>query len=210
MKIAVVSANYREFDTYKPPVDQTVEHDTFLFTERNFPLRHNALTPRMQARLVKCFAWQMVPDYDYYLWHDSSVQLGNDAIRWFLKHMNNSDMALMKHPHRNTVKEEAEYLKTRVDNKDPYLTPRYENELIDEQMEVVDPDLELYATTVFMYKPTHDVKNILKEWWYHISRYHSIDQLSLPHCLKQQIQCTYTVIPDSIYDTPYLIHTRNG
>jgi len=27
---------------------------------------------------------------------------------------------------------------------------------------------------------TPSVQQALKEWWYHISRYHSIDQLSLP------------------------------
>lgn len=209
-KIAVISANFGGFDPYTPPVEQSVKHDTFFFSEENFPLRHCALTPRLQARLVKCFAWQMVPGYDYYLWHDSSIQLGHeDTVRWYLSYAQGAEMAVMKHPHRNTIGEEAEYVKRRIEEGNEYLTSRYENELIDEQMkEINNPDLELYASTVFIYRPTYTVKNAMKEWWYHISRYHIIDQLSLPHALNQQVKCMYAVIPDNFYNTPYLKHVR--
>lgn len=208
-RIAVVTANFGGFDNPKGPVDQSVKHDSFIFDESNFPLRDRALTPRLQARLVKCFAWQMAPGYNYYIWHDSSVQLGHkDSVKWLLGHIQNSEIALLKHPSRNTIGAEAKYLKERLAKDDSYITSRYKGELIDEQMAAINnPKLSLFATTAFIYRPTYNVKNAMKEWWYNISRYHIIDQLSIAHSLEK-FSCNLETIPDNFLNTPYLTHTR--
>jgi hypothetical protein len=90
------------------------------------------------------------------------------------------EMAVFKHNKRKTVQQEADYLKHRLTIKCPYVTSRYENKDIDGQLSEVDPTAPLYASTAFIYMNTPSVQQALKEWWYHISRYHSIDQLSLP------------------------------
>jgi len=208
-KIAVVSANLDNFDQPVAPVQQSVPCDFHIFTDENFPPRHRAMTPRLQARLVKMFMWQFVPDYDLYLWVDSSCTLPHpDSVKWFADHLGDMDMAVLRHPHRSTIGEEAEYIKQRVASGDRYLTSRYDNELIDEQMaEIDDPELPLYASTAFICRLTYDIKRIMKEWWYHTSRYHIVDQLALPYVLNRE-HCRYNVIPDNFMKCKYIKPVR--
>jgi len=208
MKIAVISANLGGFEqNIVENVKQSVEYDQFRFTDKNFPPRYNSMTPRLQARIPKCFGWQMVPDYKYYLWVDSAAALlHKDSVKWFLEQLGDNDIAVFKHPNRKTIDEEAGYLLTRLSAKDAYITSRYDGELLDDQMaEINDPNLPLYGTTAFIYRDTYDVRNMLKEWWYHISRFHTIDQISLPYVLNQ-FPVKVSVIED--YINPYFTPTR--
>ena len=70
----------------------------------------------------------------------------------------------------------------------------------------MDPSAELFASTAFVYKDSPAVRAALKEWWYHTSRYHSIDQLSLPWAIRD---LKVRVIPDDYLKTPYLEYVRN-
>jgi len=211
MDVCVLTANTGSFEEQVPYVEQSVPYDFYSFDDTNFPPRVNALTPRLQARIVKMFAHQMVPDHSVYIWLDSSMTMSHkDAISWFIEKLGTAQMAVFKHPNRNTIGEEADYLKKRLDMGCDYITPRYENELIDEQMaEIDDPDMPLYATTAFVYRPNLHVKLALKEWWYHTSRYHSVDQLSLAYALdKYSGYFDVNVITENLFKSPYLSHTR--
>ena len=208
--VAVISANMGAFEKVQPYVDQSVPYDFHLLTDENFPPRHNAMTPRLQARIPKMFGWQMFPGYRYYIWVDSSCILSHkDSIKWFLEQLGENDIVFFKHPHRNTIGEEAEYLKHRLSLPDTYITSRYSNELLDDQMkEINDPGLPLYATTAFIYRPTWDIKQSMKEWWYHTSRYHQIDQLSTAYALKQAHIHKIGVINENFMKCAYLKPVR--
>lgn len=210
-KIAYLSANLGGFDQPVDPVAQELPDGMELtfrrITDNEFPLRSKSMTPRLQARIVKMHTWQFLPGYDYYLWVDSSCTLPRpDSARWFLNQLGDNDIAVFKHPNRNTVQEEADYVKHRLSINCPYVTPRYENELIDEQLAEVDPDQELYASTAFIFRDSPAVREAMKNWWYHTSRYHSIDQLSFPFVLSG---LKVKVIPDSYTKCAYLEFTRN-
>lgn len=206
MKIAVISANLGNFDPTFDHVLQSVPCDVYYLTDKDYPLRSNAMTPRLQARIVKMFMHQMIPGYDYYLWVDRSCILSNThSVKWFLDQLGDNDIVVFKHPNRNTIQEEADYLNKRLSIKCGYITPRYENELIDEQLKAVDPEAQLYASTAFIYKNSPAVQATMKEWWFHTSRYHSIDQLSFPFVIKD---LKIKVIPDSYMKIPYLEYTR--
>lgn len=214
MKVAVITANLGNFDRRIDYVEQSLPYDFYRFTDENFPPRFNSMTPRLQARIVKIFGWQMVPPHDYYIWVDASCILSHrDSVKWFIEQCKDVDMAVFKHPHRNTIQEEADYIKHRLAINCPYLTPRYENELIDEQLAEIKADKgyadqNLFASTALVYKNNPKVQNVMFHWWYHTSRYHSIDQLSLPYILLKQ-RCTVRIIPDSYLKIPYLEHVRN-
>ena len=212
-KIAIITANLGNFDKMIDPVKQSVSCDFYRFTDENFPPRFNSMTPRLQARIPKMWSWQMVSGYNYYLWVDSSCTLANpDSVKWFLKQCEFTDLVVFKHPNRNSIKEEADYLKERLAMKCPYITPRYENELIDEQVSAIKEDKDyvddkLYASTAFMYKNSGRVHGLLSHWWTHTSRYHSVDQLSFPYVIWKS-KCSVKVIPDSYLKTPYLTYIR--
>lgn len=206
--IAVISANLGDFDKPVPFVEQSVPYDFHFFTDEVFPPRIGSMTSRLQARIPKLFSWQMIPGYKYYLWIDSSCTLiHNDSVRWFMKQLGDADIAVFKHPHRQTVGEEADYLKYRLSINCPYITPRYKNEDIDGQLAEVDPEQELYATTVFIYRNNSKMRHALKEWWYNVSRYHAIDQLSLPFVLFEH-DCIVNVIEENYLKCEYLTYVR--
>lgn len=212
MKIAVITASLGNFDTLTEPVEQSISFDFYKFTDKNFFHRQCSMTPRLQARIPKMFSWQMIPGYDYYIWVDGSCTLSHfDSVKWFLEHCKNSDLAVFKHPNRKTIEEEATYLKKRLNMKCPYITPRYENELIDEQLTEIFStkyvDDKLFASTAFIYRNTEKVHEMMKNWWYHTSRYHSIDQLSLPYVVWESA-CVATIIPENYLKIPYLQYVR--
>jgi len=210
MAVCTITASLGNFDKLYKPVKQSVPCDHYSFTDKNFPPRHRSMTPRLQARIVKCFGWQMVPEHEIYLWVDGSCQLRHeDSVKWFRDKLGDADIAVFRHPHRKTIYEEAEYLRKRLEDKCDYITPRYENELLEEQIEAVRGyhDDRLYATTALIYRNEDKVKDMMVNWWYHISRYHTIDQLSLPYCLFWS-RCKVNVIEDDFMNTPYLTPRR--
>ena len=231
MKIAVISANIGDFDEVKEDVIQSIDATFYRFTDNNFPPRHMAMTSRLQARIPKMFGWQMCPGYDYYIWKDSSLaMLHPDSIKWFLEQCP-GDIAFFIHPDRKTIQQEADFIKKRIKDGSKYLSTRYANELIDEQLAEIQGDKTytdnlLLATGSFIYKNTPKVHALMKEWWYHTSRYHSVDQLGLPYAIYKT-DCNVTIInkdgkPYAIYDskcsvrvinehymhTPYLTYVR--
>lgn len=190
-KICVVSANLGGFDKEKNHVEQSIEHDKIVFTDTNFPPRLRAMTPRLQAKIPKCFAWQLAPGYDYYLWMDSNISLAHkDSLKYFYDNCKDYDIVVLKHPKRNTVKWEGRYMERAMNEQSKYMVTRYENELLKEQMDVIKSDKEfvddlLVIGGIFMYKNKPEVQNMLKEWWYHISRYLIMDQCSFSYLLKK-------------------------
>jgi hypothetical protein len=216
MKLLIYTANLGNFDKTQENEEQELpegitEIEYWRCTEEDFPLRKNSMTPRLQARIVKMFGWQFKPGFDYYLWVDSSCRLPRaDSSKWFMEQLGDKQMAVFKHNVRNTLRDEANYLKMRLleekaHRKLPYVLPRYENEDINGQMSEVDPNLRLYASTAFIYRDTFPVREALKEWWYFTSRYHSIDQLGLSEAIKT---VSHNVIEENYLKCEYLKYVR--
>jgi hypothetical protein len=212
MKLAIISANLGNFEPEVEWVKQIipgVEITVKRFTDESFSPRIN-MSPRLQARIPKMFGWEMVPGFDCYLWVDSSRGLLRpDAAEWFYKQAEGVDLVLFKHPHRNTIKEEAEFIRERMDktkHKRDYLRVRYTGELIDEQLEAIDKDYIdncLYASTAFFYWDTPKVREMLSDWWFHTSRYHAVDQLALPYLVWKH-KCSVKVLKEDVYNCEYI------
>lgn len=217
MKVAVVTANLGKFDTVVENVPQSVPYDFYRFTDDNFPPRYCSMTPRLQARIPKMFMWQMCPGYDYYIWVDSSsALLHKDSVKWFLSQCGTEDIAVFPHGRRKTIAQEAEYIKERLRRKCEYVTPRYDNELADEQLAEIKAnktyvDDKLYHSVAFIYRNNVKVQNAMVQWWYRTSRFHSVDQLAFPYVLWLG-GCSVNVIkiPWGYHNpqVPYLTLTR--
>jgi len=215
MKIAVVSANMGSFDPPPQHVPQSVEVDYHHFTDENYPRRECAMSPRLQARIPKLFAWQpgMAPGYDRYLWVDASLALSSpDSVAWFLEQLGDHDMVFFRHPDRKSQREEWDFIKGKIAAGNRYLTPRYRNEDGDGALAEIEIDKNyeddlLIATSAFMYKPMPKVQELMKEWAYWIFRYHAVDQLGLPYALYG-LDIDYALIEEHYQKTGYLIPTR--
>ena len=208
MRTAIISASFLGFD--EPHNWEKQPADIFRYTEKNFYLR-KAITPHMQSKIPKCFGWQMNPGYDFYIYIDASYQVLKGMTEFMLSELGDKDIAVFPHPERKTIKEECDFLKDRANSK--YVIKRYSGEFMDaECKEIFDDkgyadDLLLHAA-IFIYKNNNITRNMLKEWWYHISRYHLCDQLSFPYVLKNSY-CKYWVIPKMIKEVPFVKYERH-
>jgi len=213
VKILAATANLGNFEAPSDSfVPQTVPNvDLHAFTDDNFPPIAD-MGPRAQYRICKTFTWQMVPDYDFYIWFDGSCAMDNpDSVKWYLEQLGEHDIAMFKHPWRKTIREENDYIEYRMNHDDNYLIDRYGNGLHKEQMAEIDADDYtddvLYATTSFVYRNTPKVQEALKLVWYHISRYYTCDQLGWTYALWKA-GLDIKVIPNNVFKMPYLTYLR--
>lgn len=206
MKRAILSANLGSFDKPVEPVAQNVDFTYHCFTDKDFP-PITGLTPRFQYRIPKLFGWQMFPGYDIYLWLDASMSLTReDSLQWFLNKLGDADMALFKHPWRNSIKEESDHIEEYLSKEDKYLTPRYKNGLHKEQLADIQKDKDyvddkLFASTAFIYRDSEDVRDVLRMWWLHQSRYYTCDQLALPYVARG---VTVNTIEDNLFKSKFI------
>jgi hypothetical protein len=216
MRVAVLSANLGGYDPHIPWVPQVIDGGTVeihRFTDATFPGREKAMRPALKCAIPKMFGWELVPHADTYIWIDASRGvLRPDTAQWFLDQAGAADLMLFKHPERSTVREEYEFMRARLARAgERYLTSRYGGEWLDDQYRAVDGRLPLYASTAFLYRPTLAVKALLKEWWFHKTRYLLHDQLSLPYVVQQgriSGDVRLKVIDANVYDCPHLPFTR--
>lgn len=207
MKIAILQANLGNFDTPQDPVEQTVPFTFHRWTDDNFP-PIMGLTPRMQYRIPKTHGWQMFPGYDIYVWLDGTVSFKrDDCLQWYLDQLGDGDVALFKHPNRYNARQETAHIEEHLQLGKPYITARYKNGLHKEQLAEIlatgYKDRSLYASTVFIYRNTPKVQDMLKDWWYYGCRYFTVDQIVLPwlfwkHGLKVK------TLDEPIYKSGYI------
>jgi hypothetical protein len=197
-------------------VEQSIACDFITFTDDNFPPRFNSMTPRLQAKIPKCFAWQLKPDYDFYLWLDGNLRLADPkSLEYYYNNCKDYDVVVLQHPRRDTVYWEYRYNYRGLHSQAPsnYLTERYTNEFLDEQYQVIKDDKDfqddlLVNGGVFMYRNTPEVHKMLKEWWYHVSRYLIMDQLSWAYVLKKS-GLRVNVLPDDFGNCRWIDNKRH-
>lgn len=189
-KVAIISSSLGGFDEPPKHTEQSIKADYFRFTDENFPLR-KSMTARLQAKIPKMFGWQLAPGYEYYLWLDGNIALNRfDTLEYFYNHIQGCDIVVLKHHRRKTAKWEARYLERALNEQSKYAVARYDNEFLKEQMQEIQADKNfiddlLVIGGIFMYRNTEQVRAMLKEWWYHVSRYIVQDQISFPYVLKK-------------------------
>ena len=185
-KIVVVSASIGGVDNPVVHVPQSIPADFHLFTEEN-----SRLSNRLQAKIPKMFGWQLKPNYEYYLWLDGNISLNHSTtLQYFLDQIQGYDIVVIRHHRRPNLRQEVRYLRKGLREQSIYLVSRYQNELWQEQYNEICRDKEfvddlLVIGGIFMYRNTPEVQKMMKEWWYHVSRYNIQDQISFAYVLKK-------------------------
>ena len=217
MRVGILTANLGDFDSDVDFIHQKLPNGIEVvfhrWTDRNFP-PITGLTPRFQYRIPKMFGWQMFPDCNVYIWLDGSMSLQHpNSVKWFLEQLDNNDIVIFKHPWRTTIKEEIEHIEEKLQKGSKYLTSRYKNGLHMEcYAEIMKDeyfiDNKLFASTVFAYKNTEKVQEMLKNWWFRQSRYYSCDQIPLPYVLWKNNTKVKT-IDENVFDFKYLTFNKH-
>lgn len=135
---------------------------------------------RRNAKIYKILPHLFVPGYDYYIWIDSTHQVAMDPNQIINTYLNDSDIALFKHPERNCVAEEGELIKqVNFDH----------HNLVQEQMdfyfgyEKYPSNNGLYELPCRVQRNSRKIQEAMLLWWEQICMFSSRDQLSLPYVL---------------------------
>mgnify|MGYP000843545748 CR=1 FL=1 len=185
MKTIVYSAIYGSYDTPKAlPLEEkpilftdNLESDCWEVRKVERPEQH----PRMKAKYFKCMPHEVL-DCDVSIWIDGSVELKvPNFVQWCLDQLGDKDMALLKHPERDCIYDEANFCQ---------FMPKYQGVPVLEQVEEYRkqgyPEHNgLWACTVMIRRHNNKVEEFNKLWWEHNNKYTYQDQLSFPICAKQ-------------------------
>jgi len=191
-KIAIVTSvvGVSGFDMYTP---KHANADYFLFTEQDcsFPgWTVRKLYPfsldkkyenRRTAKIPKILTHQLLPTYNYYIWHDYTNYVSLDPEKIISDYLKDSDFAFFNHPHRNCLYDEAiEVLRSRLDHNEKInMQIKYYTE-----MKVKEKNNFFEATTFV--RRNNDVCNKVCTFWYeHMDKFSSRDQISLPAALQE-------------------------
>jgi hypothetical protein len=215
-RVAVLSCNLGGIDNPIEHDPQSVACNYFHFTDEYLPPRKCSMTPRLQAKIPKCFGWQLIPGYEYYLWIDSNLKLSSpDSVKYLLDSCKNHDIVVLKHPTHDTCHWEYRYNWRGLHNNAPsnYLCERYSNEWLDEQYNYIKDDKDYKDDSmvnggIFLYRNTPEVHQMFITWWYYITRYCVMDQLSWIYVLKKS-GLKVNILPDVFNECDWLEARRH-
>ena len=179
---------------------KNIKVTTAYYTDENTPSRHNAMTPRLKAKIPKMLEWQSV-NADWYVWMDSSVRLKNlDLPEAILNCAGDNPLCFFKHTSGNSILQEGRRVLKSIENGYEYQIKRYGGEPIKDQIihYYGDPefkDNELLAGTFFAYHKS--VANVMLAWFHQNVIWSIQDQISLPYVL-QKSKVTYSYLEGTV------------
>ena len=159
---------------------------------------HNA---RRTARYHKLHPHKLFPDADVSVWLDGSEQLLASPRKLIEKYLRGSDFATLRHPLRNTVKQEARACNRLKKDDAATLASqlgRYDKDKF--------PDKSgLFETCIVIRRHTPKIAELNEFWWSEIVRGSLRDQVSLPYALYKT-GVNPNIITGQRGQCPYLRH----
>lgn len=197
MKIAVVTAavGLDTIDLYQPkPSVGSSQVDYFIFSDSDMPKQDKwkfrklfiasqdeYYEHRRTAKLPKILTHYLLPEYDYYIWHDYTHKISLDPEAIIKTYLQDNDFAFFKHPQRDSWDSELEEVKK--GGLDHAL-------LLDEQMKYfqetgIERSKNFYECTCFVRRNNEKANKTCSLWYDYVSRFSSRDQISLPAALQR-------------------------
>lgn len=186
MKVAVMCANFGSFDVEKIFPAQSQKCDFYYRNETNMDYPMTALDNRMKAKYYKLQAHKIFTGYDIYIWLDGAFQIKSPA---FVSHMIyelvNNDICVTKHPERNCIYTEAEFVLQGLIKQHPYFTKRYARSQLNVERNYYEhiaypADNGLYACGLFARWGNEKMNSFFDKWWDACLKWSVFDQLSFP------------------------------
>ena len=191
MKIAVLTSSIGSTKLLKPKSFDGVDYHAFVdYEDDNTSWIKHSIIPfssdvryknRRDAKVYKVLPFAFLPDYDYYFWIDSTHTLQANPQEVISKYLTNSDIAVFKHPQRNCIYIEGEFVKQiKFDHPN----------LLEDQLEFYKDmcypkNNGLYELPVRVQRNTKLTQQMGWMWWEQICMFSSRDQISFPFVCHQ-------------------------
>jgi hypothetical protein len=183
------------------------------YTDSNFPLRCNALHPRLKGKIPKMMQYKY-QNADFYIWVDSKFTITSPHfVSWLISSLNNKEIAFFEHPNRSSISEELEFMSSLMSSNNSYLIERYCSEPMTEQVNTYIADSSFIDNTLIsagMFIYTHEFitkhPTFMSDWLLENVLWSVQDQLSLPYMLYKH-NVDFSIISENILSNQYAIHT---
>jgi hypothetical protein len=178
MKACLVTANIGGIDSPRSPI-----HNMFQYSD--FPSK---LPSRLQSKYYKMCTHWLHPEYEAYVWIDSSFEVREGLIEWMIEQMGDADCAFFNHLHRNSIVDECNFVEHQLESGNPYLVARYTGQPMSAQVKSYldsgfNPGFGLFGGGLFIRKNTPKVNHAFDHWYIENTKWTIQDQLSLPYIL---------------------------
>ena len=190
MKIAVITSSIGSTKLLDPIPFDDVDYHAFVDHEDDTAWIKHPILPfsvdtryknRRDAKVYKVLPFAFLPDYDYYFWIDSTHILEQNPHEVIEKYLKDSDVAVFKHPERDCIYIEGEFVKQiRFDHPN----------LLEDQLafykDVCYPEHNgLYELPVRVQRNNSLTQRMGWMWWEQICMFSSRDQISFPFTCHQ-------------------------
>lgn len=191
-KVCIIQCNIGNFDTVAVVPEQSCPYDYFLFTENNLPYPLPDLSNRVKSRFIKFQMHKFLQGYDAYIYLDGRIEVTSEHfVIDMIGKLSSADIVITKHPDRNTVKEEIEFILHWLSHPESkaggYLLSRYRKEDIELQKTLINENLPLYACGVFAWRP--GFLNYFFDLWFEMTLRYGFDQCLFSHVFKGRNIC---------------------
>lgn len=207
MKTCLVTANIGGIDSTRPSIQN-------MFQYSSFPSK---LPPRLQSKYYKMCTHWLHPEYDAYVWIDSSFEVREGLIEWMIEQMGDADCAFFSHLHRNSIVDECNFVEQQMQAGNPYLVARYADQPMKAQVQSYlkdgfNPEFGLYGGGLFIRKNTPKVNHAFDHWYIENTKWTIQDQLSLPYILWKHELKFKVLDKNLLYSGPFhrfINHNKN-
>ena len=189
-RIAVITSSIGSTKLLDPIPFDDVDYHAFVDHEDDTTWIKHPILPfsvdtryknRRDAKVYKVLPFAFLPDYDYYFWVDSTHILEQNPHEVIEKYLKDSDVAVFKHPERDCIYIEGEFVKQiRFDHPN----------LLEDQLafykDVCYPEHNgLYELPVRVQRNNSLTQRMGWMWWEQICMFSSRDQISFPFTCHQ-------------------------
>ena len=197
MNLVIYTAIFGNFDKLKTPkiISNNVKY--VCFSDKKIkckPWEVRIIKPKYDAnrenRMYKVLSHEFFPDHEYSIYLDGRYTIMRDLSLHVKEWLGNNDIAVLKHPRRNCLYEEAEAcIKGKKDD----------IEIIKKQInkykkEGYPENNGLTANGFIIRRHTKKIKEFNESWWNEVKNYSFRDQISFCYVINK-LKMNYSIIP---------------
>lgn len=163
-------------------------NDIKVFTTDKF------VSPRMNAKMFKILPHLFMED-EYSVWMDGNIY-PKKTEEEYISLLNGKDMAVLVHPERKCLYDEAEFCKLKGKDTAENIDPQ-----IERYKKAGHPKGSgLWACGFIVRRHTPEMKRLCEQWWAEICAGSSRDQISFPFVFKDFTSIPYNCWDNELFD----------
>lgn len=167
--------------------------------------------PIMEAKRYKVLGHQFFPDHDILIWVDANISINIPVSELIEKYLGHSDLALFKHPYRESIYEEFNTLRTDARFENVWLQQKLnEQEEHYRNIEGFFSNRGLWECNFIIRRNRKAINAVFENWWAEICTWQWRDQVSFPIAWeKSQLYLKLNSIPGNIRENPDFTYTNH-